>query len=70
MALNLGMLSLNSDSSQRHYLGSSSGVLFTNLIGASPSSTSAHSTPAPCGPVQEEGTVPEGPSSSLTSVQT
>ncbi|KAJ9150477.1 Aconitate hydratase [Pleurostoma richardsiae] len=37
VAMNLGMLSLNSDSSQRHYLGSSSGLLFTNLIGASPS---------------------------------
>lgn len=33
------MLSLNSDSPQKHYLGSSSGVLFANLIGASPSST-------------------------------
>ncbi|KAF4879228.1 Tricarboxylate transport protein [Colletotrichum siamense] len=44
VAMNLGMLSLNSDSSQKHYLGSSSGVLFTNLIGASPSS--AGSTPA------------------------
>ncbi|KAF4784456.1 hypothetical protein HER10_EVM0008606 [Colletotrichum scovillei] len=43
VARNLGMLSLNSDSDQKHYLGSSSGVLFTNLIGASPSS--AGSTP-------------------------
>lgn len=39
VAVNLGMLSLNSDSSQRHYLGSSSGLLFSNLIAASPSST-------------------------------
>lgn len=31
IAVNLGMLSLNSDSSQKHYLGSSSGLLFTNL---------------------------------------
>lgn len=37
VAVNLGMLSLNSDSSQRHYLGSSSGLLFSNLIAASPS---------------------------------
>ncbi|TID06575.1 Positive regulator of purine utilization [Colletotrichum higginsianum] len=44
VAMNLGMLSLNSDSSQKHYLGSSSGVLFTNLIGVTPSS--AGSTPA------------------------
>ncbi|TDZ10337.1 Positive regulator of purine utilization [Colletotrichum sidae] len=44
VAMNLGMLSLNSDSSRKHYLGSSSGVLFTNLIGASPSSSG--STPA------------------------
>ncbi|KAJ3540161.1 hypothetical protein NM208_g5185 [Fusarium decemcellulare] len=43
VAVNLGMLSLNSDSPQKHYLGSSSGLLFTNLIGASPSS--AGSTP-------------------------
>lgn len=31
------MLSLNSDSSQKHYLGSSSGLLFTSLIATSPS---------------------------------
>ncbi|KAM0248890.1 hypothetical protein ACHAP5_003097 [Fusarium lateritium] len=37
------MLSLNIDSPQKHYLGSSSGLLFTNLIGASP--PSAESTP-------------------------
>ncbi|KAF7555172.1 hypothetical protein G7Z17_g2341 [Cylindrodendrum hubeiense] len=43
IALNLGMLSLNSDSSQRHYIGSSSGLLFTHLIGATPSSTSSPS---------------------------
>uniref|UniRef100_A0A8H7KAI5 Zn(2)-C6 fungal-type domain-containing protein n=1 Tax=Bionectria ochroleuca TaxID=29856 RepID=A0A8H7KAI5_BIOOC len=41
IAMNLGMLSLNSDSPQKHYLGSSSGLLFTNLIGASPSSTAS-----------------------------
>jgi len=45
VAVNLGMLSLNSDSSQKHYLGSSSGLLFSNLIGASPSSQEA--TPDP-----------------------
>jgi hypothetical protein len=38
VAVNLGMLALNSDSSQKHYLGSSSGLLFTHLVGASPSS--------------------------------
>lgn len=43
VAVNLGMLSLNSDSSQRHYLGSSSGLFFTNLIGASPSSNGSPS---------------------------
>lgn len=37
VAHDLGMLSLNSDSSQKHYMGSSSGLLFTNLIGAYPS---------------------------------
>ncbi|OLN92784.1 Positive regulator of purine utilization 5 [Colletotrichum chlorophyti] len=44
VAMNLGMLSLSTDSNQKHYLGSSSGVLFTNLIGACPSS--AGTTPA------------------------
>ncbi|KAF4441025.1 aconitate hydratase 1 [Fusarium acutatum] len=43
VAVNLGMLSLNIDSPQKHYLGSSSGLLFTNLIGASP--PSVDSTP-------------------------
>ncbi|CAG7559051.1 unnamed protein product [Fusarium equiseti] len=43
VAQNLGMLSLNIDSPQKHYLGSSSGLLFTNLIGASP--PNAESTP-------------------------
>jgi hypothetical protein len=32
--MDLGMLSLHSDSRQKHYLGSSSGLFFTNLIGA------------------------------------
>ncbi|CBF82145.1 uncharacterized protein ANIA_05299 [Aspergillus nidulans FGSC A4] len=51
VAVDLGMLSLHSDSRQKHYLGSSSGLFFTNLIGAhadalaSPASTST-------GPVQ------------------
>ncbi|KAI0486362.1 hypothetical protein F4859DRAFT_470082 [Xylaria cf. heliscus] len=44
IAVDLGRVSLNSDSVQRHYLGSSSGLLFTNLIGVSPSST--HSEPS------------------------
>lgn len=47
VAVDLGMLSLNADSSQNHYLGSSSGLLFANLIGASPrarDSPSAHET--------------------------
>jgi hypothetical protein len=33
VAVHLGMLSLNSDSRQKHYLGSSSGRLFSSLIG-------------------------------------
>lgn len=45
VAVDLGRLTLNSDSAQRHYLGSSSGLLFTSLIGASPSS--AYSAPSP-----------------------
>lgn len=47
VAVDLGMLSLNADSSQNHYLGSSSGLLFANLIGASPKARdapSAHET--------------------------
>ena len=36
--MNLGLVSLNSDSSQKAYLGSSSGRLFADLVGASPSS--------------------------------
>ncbi|KAI1357381.1 hypothetical protein F5Y08DRAFT_168382 [Xylaria arbuscula] len=39
VAVDLGRLTLNSDSTQRHYLGSSSGLLFASLIGASPSRT-------------------------------
>ena len=34
VAVDLGMLSLNTDSRQSHYLGSSSGILFTRLIEA------------------------------------
>ncbi|KAL4898062.1 fungal-specific transcription factor domain-containing protein [Aspergillus ambiguus] len=34
VAMDLGMLSLHSDSRQKHYLGSSSGLFFTRLIGA------------------------------------
>jgi hypothetical protein len=45
VAKDLGMLSLNSDSSQKHYIGSSSGLLFANLIGASPSSDNSSRTP-------------------------
>ncbi|GAP83341.1 putative zn 2cys6 transcription factor [Rosellinia necatrix] len=43
VALDLGRVSLNSDSIQRHYLGSSSGLLFTSLICVSPSSTRSES---------------------------
>lgn len=37
VAVTLGMLSLNSDSPQKHYLGTSSGLLFANLINTLPS---------------------------------
>lgn len=33
VAIDLGMLSLQSDSRQKHYLGSSSGLLFAKLMG-------------------------------------
>ncbi|KAJ4123367.1 hypothetical protein NW765_006378 [Fusarium oxysporum] len=49
VAVNLGMLSLNIDSPQKHYLGSSSGLLFTNLIGASPPSVESTPPGAPRG---------------------
>ncbi|EXF75657.1 hypothetical protein CFIO01_04590 [Colletotrichum fioriniae PJ7] len=66
VARNLGMLSLNSDSDQKHYLGSSSGVLFTNLIGASPSS--AGSTPvALIDDVQAQGPASEWHDSTVPS---
>ena len=42
VAFDLGMLSLNSDSRQTHYLGSSSGRLFTSLVGV-PSTSSTGS---------------------------
>ncbi|KAE8146985.1 hypothetical protein BDV25DRAFT_43019 [Aspergillus avenaceus] len=50
VAIELGMLSLHSDSRQKHYLGSSSGLLFTKLIGldseqSSPLSWSSTPTP-------------------------
>lgn len=44
VSMSLGMLSLNSDSLQKHYIGSSSGLLFTYLIGASPSSNESPSS--------------------------
>lgn len=43
VAVDLGMLSLNADSSQNHYLGSSSGLLFASLVGASPRSRESFS---------------------------
>ena len=47
VALDLGLLSLNSDSRQKHYLGSSSGRLFTSLIGAESTKSSPASTGSP-----------------------
>jgi hypothetical protein len=41
VALDLGLLSLGSDSRQLHYLGSSSGRLFTSLIGMGSPETTA-----------------------------
>lgn len=37
VALDLGRLSLNADSREKHYLGSSSGLIFSYLIGTPPS---------------------------------
>lgn len=49
VANDLGMLTLNSDSRQTHYLGSSSGRLFTSLMGMpqTPSSTGTSATTPP-----------------------
>lgn len=59
VALDLGLLSLSSDSRQLHYLGTSSGRLFTSLIGLGPpettaqarasSTSSVYSNPSPSG---------------------
>ena len=46
VAIDLGMLSLQSDSRQKHYLGSSSGLLFTKLMGLDNESSPAQSTPS------------------------
>lgn len=57
VAVDLGMLSLNADSSHHHYLGSSSGLLFANLIGASPrarASPSVHETESQSFTLEEE----------------
>ncbi|KAK1985836.1 hypothetical protein LZ30DRAFT_757635 [Colletotrichum cereale] len=54
VAMNLGLLSLNLDSNRKYYLGSSSGALFMNLIGASPSSAGL-TTAALLGDVQAQG---------------
>lgn len=53
--MSLGMLSLNSDSSQKHYLGSSSGLLFTDLIGASPSTDISGDVATPISPAMDPG---------------
>lgn len=53
------MLSLNSDSSQKHYLGSSSGLLFTDLIGASPSSDASVEVATPSSSVMGTGRAAE-----------
>ncbi|KAH7069783.1 fungal-specific transcription factor domain-containing protein [Paraphoma chrysanthemicola] len=62
VALDLGLLTLNSDSRQTHYLGTSSGRLFTSLIGAASPESRIHagnnksfaqpvfSSPGPSGP--------------------
>jgi hypothetical protein len=50
--MDLGMLSLHSDSRQKHYLGSSSGLFFTNLIGADSEALSTAS-PVSTGPVSQ-----------------
>lgn len=53
LARDLGMVSLNSDSSQKYYMGSSSGLLFTNLIRASPSGIHIPSTTSSQVPVTD-----------------
>lgn len=57
VAFDLGMLSLNADSRQTHYLGSSSGRLFTSLIGV-PASSSAESPSDKGHPSPSGSTIP------------
>lgn len=47
VAMDLGMLSLQSDSRQKHYLGSSSGLLFMKLIGAGADVQTSGPAPSP-----------------------
>ncbi|ETS86964.1 hypothetical protein PFICI_00792 [Pestalotiopsis fici W106-1] len=65
VSMNLGMLSLNSDSLQKHYIGSSSGLLFTHLIGASPSSNDSPSAVSEGQPTRTHWSPSEAHSTSL-----
>ncbi|RAL10931.1 uncharacterized protein BO97DRAFT_435546 [Aspergillus homomorphus CBS 101889] len=61
IAMDLGMLSLHSDSRQKYYLGSSSGLFFTKLIGADSPLSPATSLSSPGTRVSQKRRSRQGP---------
>lgn len=68
VAIDLGMLSLQSDSRQQHYLGSSSGLLFTKLVGLDSEMQSPRETVALNGIVQSRRSPLRIPTEKLKSI--
>ncbi|CAG7921769.1 unnamed protein product [Penicillium olsonii] len=68
VAIDLGMLSLQSDSRQQHYLGSSSGLLFTKLVGLDSEFQSPKDTVALNGIVKARRSPPRIPTEKLKSI--
>ncbi|CAG8400646.1 unnamed protein product [Penicillium salamii] len=68
VAIDLGMLSLQSDSRQQHYLGSSSGLLFTKLVGLDSEIQSPKDTVTLHGIVKSRRSPPRIPTEKLKSI--
>ncbi|CAI7676131.1 unnamed protein product [Penicillium palitans] len=68
VAIDLGMLSLQSDSRQQHHLGSSSGLLFTKLVGLDSEMQSPRETVALNGIVQSRRSPLRIPTEKLKSI--
>lgn len=68
VAIDLGMLSLQSDSRQQHYLGSSSGLLFTKLVGLDSEMQSPAETVALSSIVKSRRLPPRIPTEKLKSI--